>query len=109
MHMVAVYVLVLHNKIRHFGKAHFLHVLVGEAREIGIAQPVIGVRIQGYVHHGLFGACRRWHPSLEILVGTPDIHRAAAVVEYLVGVKHPPFFLVDFLTVICDSPVQRTA
>ena len=109
MHMVAVNVLVLHDKIWHFSKTHLLHVLVCEACKVGVAQTVVWVRVERDVHHRLFGAGCRRHPAQEIIVCPTDIHRAAAVVEYLVGVKHPAFLLVDFLPVVCDCPVQRTA
>ena len=53
MDMVTVNVFVLHYKVRHITEPHFLHILVGELGILSLTQPVVGVRIERYVHHCL--------------------------------------------------------
>ncbi len=45
MDVVAVDVFVLHDEVWHIGEAHHLHIVMGKAGEVGIAQPVVGVWI----------------------------------------------------------------
>ncbi len=109
MDMVPVDVHVFENQIRHIPQTHFLHILVGQCSIVCVAQPVIGMRIKGYVHHRFFGLCMRRHPAHEVLIYTVDVHRAGTVIIYFVGVEQPAFFLVDFLPVVADGTVKGVA
>mgnify|MGYP000952947980 CR=1 FL=1 len=109
MDMVPVDVHVFENQIRHISQTHFLHILVGQCRIVGVAQTVVGMRIEGNVHHRSLGLRMRRHPAHEILIYSMDVHRAGTIIIYFVGVEQPAFFLVDFLPVIADCAVKGVA
>ena len=109
MDMVPVDVHVFENQIRHISQTHFLHILMGQCRIVGVAQTVVWMRIEGNVHHRSLGLRVRWHPAHEVLIYTVDVHRAGTVIIYFVGVKQPAFFLVDFLPIVADCAVKGVA
>ena len=109
MDMVPVDVHVFENQIRHISQTHFLHIFVGQCRIVGVVQSVVGMRIEGNVHHRSLGLRVRRHPAHEVLIYTVDVHRAGTVIIYFVGVEQPTFFLVDFLPVIADCAVKGVA
>ena len=106
MDMMPVNVHVFENQIRHISQTHFLHILMGQCSIVCVTQPVVGMRIKGYVHHRFLCLRVRWHPAHEVLIYTVDVHRAGTVIIYFVGVEQPPFLLVDFLPVVADCAVK---
>ena len=107
MYMVAVYVHVLINHIRHIAEAHPFHILAGEFGVFHIAQTVVGMRIEGDMHHRPLRARGGWHPASEILIGTVDVSLSRAIVVDLVCGKQPAVLLVDFLPVVAERTIQR--
>ena len=105
MYMVPVDVLVFHYKVRHFGKPHLLHILMGNLNILCLTEPVVGMRVEGYVHHSfLCLSCLR-HPSLEILENPLNVYSPGAVIVEFIGIKYPAMLLVDLLPVIHQTTV----
>ena len=82
---------------------------MGEAGIFSFAQNVVGIRIQGNVHHRLLRPRGLRHPPFEILESPVNIDIAGTVVVDFIGVEDAPFLLVDFLAVIYYRTIQRAA
>ena len=51
--MVSINVLVLHNNVRHIPEPHLLHIFMCYLGILPLGQHVIGMWVEGYVHHCL--------------------------------------------------------
>ncbi len=104
--MVAVDVLVLEDRIGLVAVTEPCEILLGDGRQLRVAQTVVGMGIQGDMDDGL----RRPHllrqAACEVLRSLPDVEAARPLVEYSVGRQQPPLPLVYLLAVVRQSPVK---
>ena len=98
--MVPVDIFMFHDKIWHIPETHLLHIFMGKPGIQPFAQSVVGVWIQGYVHHSLFGLGRLRHPQFEILESTSDVDVAGTVVEDFVCIEDTALLLVYLFAVV---------
>ena len=106
MDMVPVYVLVLVNHIRLLSVAEFFQILPCDVLQFRIGQHVVGMRIEGNVHHRFLHPCMRRHISLEAVHRTVNIHRPRAVIVDFVGGKELSLLLVNLLPVVGECAIQ---
>ncbi len=87
MHVVTVDVGVFIDHIWLVTEPHLFHILAGDCRQLCIGQNIIGMRIEGDMHHRPLCLCSGWHPLHEVGEGTSDVNRAGAVIVDFVGVE----------------------
>ena len=109
VHVVAVNVLVLIDHIGLTAKSNLLHVLTGNVLHVRIRQPVIGMRIEGDMHHRILRAASVWNEVHEILQSFSDVHLARTVIKDAVGGKQLALVLVDLLPVVRQCAKQRVS
>ena len=107
MDMVPVYVLVLVNHVRLLSVAELFQILPRDVLQFRIGQHVVGMRVEGDVHHRFLHPRMRRHISHEIVHRTVYIHRPRAVIVDFVGGKELSLLLVDLLPVVGECAVQR--
>lgn len=105
MYVVAVNVFVFYYYVRHLGKSHLLHILVGELRVLHLAQKVVGMGVEGDVHHRFLGSGMLRHPPFEILESPVYVYIAGTVIIDFVGVEDTTLLLVYLLAVIYNRSV----
>ena len=76
---------------------------------IGVAQPVIGMRIERYVHHRPLRLGMRRHPTLKILINPMRVDRTRTVIVYFVGIEQAAFLLVYLFSVVSQGGIERVA
>ena len=105
--VVAVYVLVLDNKIRLVPIAEFLQILACDVLQFRIGQHVVGMRIERDMEYRFLHPRMLRHTGEKALHCLADVHRPRAVIVDAVGGEQPPFRLVDLFPVIGKCAVQR--
>lgn len=78
---------------------------MGELRVLHLAQTVVRMWIEGYVHHRFLGSGMLGHPPLEILESPVYVYVAGTVIINFVGVEDTTLLLVYLLAVIYNRSV----
>ena len=107
--VVAVYVLVLENKIRLVSETEFFQILAGDILQLNIGQHILWVRVERDMHHRLLDLHLRWQEGVETLHRLAYVHRSRTVIVDAVGGEKPPLRLVNLLPVVGNRAVQRTS
>ena len=106
VHVVTVNVLMLVNHVWLVAISHALQVFPCDVLHVHIRQHIIRMRIQGDMHDRLFRSDMRRKVSLEITQGIGDARLSRTIIEDLVRCQEFSFFLVNLLTIVCQSAVQ---
>ncbi|CCZ37003.1 putative uncharacterized protein [Bacteroides fragilis CAG:558] len=106
MQVVAVNVLVFEHGIGLVAVTEPCEVLLGNSRQLRIGQTVVGMRIEGDMHHGLRRAYLLRQVAGEVLRSLPDVEASRPLVEDFVRGKQASLPLVYLLAVVGQRPVK---
>ena len=107
MDMVAVDVHVLVYYERLLTEAEFVQILAGEDFILLLSQLVIGVRIEGDMENRFLSPAHFRHEQVEVLHHSGNVNLTVCRENDFVCTKHPAFFTVHLLAVVCQRPVER--
>ena len=107
MQMVAVYVLVLDNKVRLVAVAEFLQILACDVLQFRVGQHVVGMRVERDMEYRFLHPRMLRHTGKKALHRLAYVHRPRAVIVDAVGGEQTPFRLVDLFPVVGKRAVQR--
>ena len=107
--VVAVNVFMFEYGIRLAAITEPCEVLLGDGRQLRIGQAVVGVRIQGDMHHWFRCAHLLRKVAGEVLLRPPDVEASCSFVEDFVRGEQPSLPLVDLLAVVGQCPVKRAS
>ena len=106
VHVMTVDILMLVNHVWLVAISHALQVFTGNILHLHIRQHIIRMRIQGDMHDRLLCSDMRRKVSLEITQGIGNARLSRTIIEDLVCSQELSFFLVNLLTIVCQSPIQ---
>lgn len=104
MQMLPGNVGMLKDDIRLISETEFLQIFPGNILQVGIRQPVVGMRIEGDVHDRLFRAYSFRHIATEIFHGFSYVQIAASVVVNLVGGEQFKRLDKKAYSIVCSKP-----
>ena len=90
MQVVAVYVLMLYNKIRLVPVAEFLQILACDVLQFRICQHVVGMRVERDMEYRFLHPRMLRHTGEKTFHRLAYVHRPRAVIVDAVGGEQPP-------------------
>ena len=109
MQVVAVDVLVFEYRVGLVAVTEPCQILLGDGRQLRVAQTVVGMRVQGDMDDGLRRPHLLRHITCEVFRSLPDVEAARPLVEDFICGEQPSLPLVYLLPVVRQRPVKRAS